>query len=98
MLQSCGGASVAGTYRRSRTASRLIKRGVGGGVRQVGDDALAGEDPGRAAMDFPYLSQHRQHRLGEGKCTLFVALADQSQEHPVGVEGRDGQCDRLSDA
>ena len=79
-------------------ASRLIKRGVGGGIRQVGDDASAGEDPGGAAMDFPYLSQHRQHRLGEGQSTLFVAFADQSQEHLVRVDGRDGQCDPLSNA
>lgn len=60
--------------------------------------ALAvGEEPLPAAMDFPDLAQHGACRLGQGQGSLFVTFADDPQEHPLGVEGRNGEGDGLAD-
>lgn len=61
-------------------------------------DAFAvGEKPLAAAMDFPDLTQHGQGRLAQRQGTLFIAFADDPQEHPLGVDGGDGQCNRFAD-
>ena len=49
-------------------------------------------------MGLPDLSDHVQHRFGQWESSLFVALADQAKQHLLGVDGRDGQRDRLSDS
>ena len=60
--------------------------------------ALAvGEEPLAAAMDLPDLAQHGQRRLGQGQGSLFVAFADDSQEHLLGVHGGNRQCESFAD-
>jgi len=60
--------------------------------------ALAvGEEPLGAAMDLPDLAEHSPCRLAQGQDALFVAFADDSKEHPLGVNGGDGQCDSFAD-
>jgi hypothetical protein len=56
-----------------------------------------GEEPLLAATDPPNLAEHGPRRLGQGQDSLFVAFADDPQEHPLRVDSRDGQCDRLAD-
>ena len=60
--------------------------------------ALAvGEEPLAAAVDLPYLSEHGQRWLGQGQGSLFVAFADDSQEHLLGVHGGNRQCESFAD-
>lgn len=56
-----------------------------------------GEEPLRAAMDFPDLAQHGQWRLAQRQGALFVAFADDPQEHPLRVDRGNGKCDRFAD-
>ena len=55
------------------------------------------EEPLVAAMNLPDLTEHGQCRLGQRQDSLFVAFADDPQEHPLGVDGGNGQCDGLAD-
>ncbi len=56
-----------------------------------------GEEPRLVAMDLPDLAQHGPCRFGQREGSLFVAFTDDPQEHPLRVDGRDGQCDSLAD-
>ena len=68
--------------------------GVAGRLRGKMSGVLAvGEEPLLAAMDLPNLAEHGPCRLGQGQGALFIAFADDPQEHPLGVDGRDGQGD-----
>ena len=56
-----------------------------------------GEKPRPAAMDLPHLTEHGECRFGQGQDSFFVAFANDSQEHPLRVDGRDGQGDGFTD-
>ena len=72
--------------------------GVAGCLPGKMSGALAvGEEPLRATMDLPDLAQHGPCRIGQGQGTLFVAFADDPQEHPLRVDGGDGQRDSFAD-
>ena len=46
----------------------------------------------------PDLTQHvARVGVGQGQGSLFVAFADDPQEHPLRVDGRDGQRDSFTD-
>lgn len=102
ILQESGGKAVAERVRhkaiiKAAGCPRGVE-GVAGRLRGKMSRALAvGEEPLRAAMDLPDLAQHSPCRLGQGQGSLFVAFADDPQEHPLRVDSRDGQCDRFAD-
>ncbi len=50
-----------------------------------------------AAMDLPHLTENGERRFGQGQDSLFVAFADDPQEHLLGVDGGDGQGDGFTD-
>ena len=79
-------------------ASRLMERESCGGIRKMGDDSSAGEQPPIAPVDLPDLAKHVENRFGQWKCPLFVPLADHAQDHLLRVDRRDGQRDRLVDS
>ena len=49
-------------------------------------------------MRLPDFSKHFQNRLGKRQRPLFISFADQTQDHLLRVDRRDGQCDRLADS
>ena len=78
--------------------SRLVESVAGRFHGQMREDAAAGEQPLRAAVRLPDRAQHLEEGLGQGQNPFLVSLANQA-EHPLfGVDGRDGQFNRLSDA
>ncbi len=48
-------------------------------------------------MGFPDLAEHLEDRFGQRENTLLVSLADDAQNHLLGVDRGDGQRDRLGD-
>ena len=102
LLQESGGKAVAKRVRSEVViiaASRPGRvEGLAGRLSGKRSGALAvGEEPLGAATDLPDLAQHGQGRLGQGQGSFFVAFADDPQEHPLGVDRRDGQCDCFAD-
>jgi len=79
-------------------ASRLVESVAGRFHGQMREDTAAGEQPLRAAVRLPDRAQHLEHGLGQGENPFLVSLANQAEHHLLGVDGRDGQLDRLSDA
>ena len=60
--------------------------------------ALAiGEEPFLAAMSLPDRAEHVECGVRQRQGPLFVALADDPQEHSLGVDGREGQSDGFTD-
>jgi len=56
-----------------------------------------GEKPLPIAMDLPDRTKHGESRLGQGQGSLFIAFTDDPQEHPLRVDGGNGQCDGFAD-
>jgi len=103
LFQEFGGETVAQRVRCEAVAEiARIPCAVEGPARhstgQMIGAVAVGEDPRPAAVDLPDLTQHGQGRFGEGQGSFFVAFADDPQEHPLGVDGRDGQRQGLADA
>ena len=78
--------------------ARLNERGACGRIGQVGQWSPAGKEPPPAAVGFPDLAEHLEDRFGQRENALFVSLADDTQNHLLGVDCGDGQRDRLGDA
>ena len=78
--------------------SRLVESVAGRFHGQMRDDAATGEQPLRAAVRLPDRAQHLEEGLGQGQSSFLVPLANETEHHLFGVDGRDGQCNRLSDA
>lgn len=79
-------------------ASSLVESGPCGGIGKVSDDPPTGKQPLFTAVGLPDLSKHVQHRFGQRESSLLVALSDHAEEQLLGVDGRDGQRDRLSNS
>ena len=78
--------------------ARLNERGTCGRIGQVGHRSPTGKEPPPAAVGFPDLAEHLEDRFGQRENALFVSLADDTQNHLLGVDCGDGQRDRLGDA
>ena len=76
---------------------RLGEGGSCGRIGQVGRRAPAGEEPAAAAVGLPDLPEHPEDGIGQREDTLLVPLADDVQDHLLGVDRGDGQRDRLVD-
>ncbi len=68
------------------------------GIRQVGQATPTGKEPPGAAVNLPDLAEHLQDRFGQRQDSFLVALTHDAESHLPGVDGRDGQGDRLGDA
>ncbi len=88
-----GGEAVIETARRPGAVEGPPGRPTG---KRPGAFSV-GEEPGPAAMDLPDLAKHGEERFGQGQGSLFVAFADDPQEHLLGVDGGDGQGDGFAD-
>ena len=49
-------------------------------------------------MRLPHLPEHVQDRFGQRESPFLVSLADDAENHLLGVNRRDRQCDRLPDS
>ena len=49
------------------------------------------KEPLGVAMRLPHLAEHLKHRLTQGNHAFLVPLADDVQQHLLGINGRDGQ-------
>jgi hypothetical protein len=102
LLQKSGREAVA---KGVRSEVVIIAAGCSRGVeglpgylsRKMSRALAVGEEPLFVAMDLPDLAQHGPCRLSQRKNSLFVAFADDPQEHPLGVDGGDRQGDGLAD-
>ena len=102
LLQEPGRKAVAKRVRSEvviETASRPRRvEGLAGRAPGKVTGALAvGEEPLGAAMDLPDLAEHGEGWLAQGQGSLFIAFADDPQEHLLRVDGGDGQCDSFAD-
>src|SRR5271156_2333504 len=77
--------------------ARLDERGPRGRIGEVGRRSPAGKEPPLAAVGFPDLAEHLEDRFGQRQNPLLVSLADDAQNHLLGVDRRDRQRDRLVD-
>ena len=68
-----------------------------GRIRQVGRQSPAGKEPPLAAVGFPDVAEHLEDRFGQRENPLLVSLADDTQNHLLGVDRGDGERDRLVD-
>ena len=103
LLKHVRGKAVAKRVRpelcvEAALASRLMERESCGGIGKMRDDSPTGEQPPIAPVDLPDLAEHVENRFGQRKGSLFVPLADHTQDHLFRVDRRDGQRDRLVDS
>ena len=103
LLEHMCGKAVAKRVRpepcvEAALAARLMERDPCGRIGKVSDDSPTGEQPPIASVDLPNLAEHVENRLGQRKCSLFIPLADHTQDHLLRVDRRDGQRDRLVDS
>jgi len=73
----------------------LGEGGPCGRVGQVGRQSPAGKEPPRAAVGFPDLAEHLEDGFGQRENTLLIPLADDPQNHLLGVDRGDRERDRL---
>ena len=83
---------------KAALASRLVESQSCGRVGQVGHGSATGEQPPLAAVGLPNLPEHVQDRFGQRESPFLVSLADDAENHLLGVNRRDRQCDRLPDS
>ena len=83
---------------KAALASRLVESRSCGRVGQVGHGSATGEQPPLAAVGLPNLPQHLHDRFGQWERPLLVSLADHAENHLLGVNRRDRQCNRLPDS
>ena len=56
-----------------------------------------GEEPAPAAVGLPDLAEHLEDRIGQGENPLLVALADDVENHLLGIDRGDRQRNRFVD-
>jgi hypothetical protein len=75
----------------------LDKRRSCGGIGEMSDQSPAGEEPAPAAVGLPDLAEHLEDRIGQGENPLLVALADDVENHLLGIDRGDRQRNRFVD-